>query len=472
MSSIKMPDYQSMDGLRQRSWSWLLRYAILPAGDLAFGQGLMARLRFLEQAQWWDPERLAAYRDRALNSLLKVAYSEVPFYRDLLDRAGVTPDDIRRPGDLCSLPVVTKTLLRAGYPHLTTRSTGRKTHEACSSGSTGTNFRVKEDSETAGLHRASFLLALGWAGWRLGDPHLQAGITPERSLDRRLKDSFLRCHYVSARDLSDASLDKALDVLESHNIQHLFGFPGSLYCLAQRARQRGWNRPLRSMVTWGDNLYPHYRRIIQQTFAAHVFDTYGCGEGIQMSAQCGRSNTYHIHTPDVVVECADDSGRPVAAGQLGQLLLTRLHPGPMPLIRYQIGDVGVMGNGRLCECGRGYDIMESIQGRDTDIVMTPSGNHLVVHFFTGILEHFPEIESFQVVQEEIESIVLRIVPTREFGGGTAAKIVAALHDKGARDLRIDVDVVPEIPLAPSAKRRFVIAKPFRESRLQRESRAS
>jgi len=449
-----------MEALRQRSWSWILRHAILPAGDLAFGQGLMARLRFLEQAQWWDRERLCAYRDRALNSLLKVAYSEVPFYRDLLNNAGVKPEDIRRPEDLGSLPVVTKALLRVGYPHLTTRNTGRKTYEACSSGSTGTNFRVKEDAETAGIHRASFLLALEWAGWRLGEPHLQTGVTPERSFDRQLKDSLLRCHYLSARDLSDASLDLALDLLESHRIQHLWGYPGSLYCLALRAQQRGWNRPLRSIVTWGDNLYPHYRRLIQQVFAARIFDTYGCGEGMQISAQCGRSNTYHVHTPDVVIECADDAGRPVAAGQLGQLLLTRLHPGPMPLIRYQIGDVGVMGNGRLCECGRGYEIMESIQGRDTDIVITPSGNHLVVHFFTGILEYFAEIESFQVIQEEIDSILLRIVPTGAFGDGTAARIVAALQQQGAGDLRIDIDVVPEIPLAPSGKRRFVIAKPI------------
>ena len=461
-----------MDGLKQRSWSWLLRNAILPAGDLAFGQGLMARLRFLEEAQWWDPERLSVYRDHALSSLLKVAYDEVPFYRNLMNDAGTKPDDIRRPSDLWRLPVVTKKALGADYPHLTTRNTGRKAYEACSSGSTGTNFRVKEDSETAGIHRASFLLALEWAGWRLGEPHLQTGITPERSLDRQLKDSLLRCHYVSARDLSDSSLDATLELLESYRIQHLWGYPGSLYCLAQRARESGWNRSLRSIVTWGDNLYLHYRQKIEHTFKTRILDTYGCGEGVQIAAQCGQANTYHVHTPDVVVECVDDSGRAVGSGQLGQLLITRLHPGPMPLIRYQIGDVGVMGNGQLCRCGRGYEIMESIDGRDTDIVLTPAGNHLIVHFFTGILEHFAEVESFQVVQEEIESIVLRIVPSKEFSNDTAARIVSTLQEKGARGVRIDVELVDVIPLAPSGKRRFVIARPFGGARSSVERQES
>src|ERR687885_889744 len=143
------------DGLRRRSRSWLLRNVILPLGDLAFGQGLMRRLRFLEEAQWWDAERLRASRDRSLASLIEVAYGEVPFYRALMDGAGVKPGDVRRPQDLCKLPVVTKQMLRAGYPSLTTRNTGMKTFEARSSGSTGTNFCVREDAVTAGRHRAS-----------------------------------------------------------------------------------------------------------------------------------------------------------------------------------------------------------------------------------------------------------------------------------------------------------------------------
>jgi phenylacetate-CoA ligase len=424
----------------------------------------MRRLRFLEEAQWWDQERLASYQDEALSSLIRVAYHDVPFYRRLLDDAGIESASIRRRQDLMRLPIVTKQQLRAGYPHSTTRSTGQKPYEVSSSGSTGTNFRVQEDAETAGIHRAAFLLALEWSGWQVGEPHLQTGITLNRSVDRRLKDFLLRCHYVSAYDLTDANLDAALRVLDGDRIRHLWGYPGSLYCLAQRAIQAGWNRPLRAVVTWGDNLYAHYRETIERAFTARVFDTYGCGEGIQIAAQCGEGNTYHIHTPDVIVDCLDDAGRPVAPGQLGNLIVTRLHPGPMPLIRYQIGDVGVIG-ARRCRCGRGYDVMESIQGRDTDLVMTPGGNRLVVHFFTGILEHIPEIDCFQVIQDELEAIVVRVVPSNgvsRFSNETAKTIVSRLRQSGTDDLKITVEPVAEIPVSPSGKRRFVIASRSRD----------
>lgn len=449
---------RGLDELGQRSWSWLLKRVLLPAGDLALGQRMIKRLRFLEQAQWWEPERLAEYRDRKLTSLMEVAFREVPFYRQLMKDAGVEPGDIRRPDDLCKLPVVTKNMLRSGYPERTTRATGFKTYEASSSGSTGANFFVKTDSETEGWYRASFLLACEWAGWQIGEPHLQTGMTLKRSRGRWLKDFILRCHYVSAFDLGNSQLDQSLDLLERKKIQHLWGYPGSLYFLARRALERGWNQPLSSIVTWGDNLYPEYRQTIESAFKTRVFDTYGCAEGIQISAQCGQMNTYHIHNLDVVAEFLDDQGNPVSPGQTGNLILTRLHAGPMPLIRYQVGDLATRGGTRRCECGRGYELMESIQGRDTDVVVTPSGNRLIVHFFTGVVEHFPEIESFQVTQEEIDSIVLRIVPTKEFSADSTARIIAQLQEKGASDMRIDVELVAEIPVAPSGKRRFVISK--------------
>jgi len=137
----------------------------------------------------------------------------------------------------------------------------------------------------------------------------------------------------------------------------------------------------------------------------------------------------------------------------------------MPLIRYQVGDVGIKEGTGSCECGRGYDVMGSIQGRDTDIVITPSGNRLIVHFFTGVLEHFPEVDSFQVVQEELGSIVLRLMPAKGFSKEAAARIVSNLQEKGASDIVIKIEVVTEIPLPPSRKRRFVVsnvAKPLSE----------
>jgi phenylacetate-CoA ligase len=419
---------------------------------------MLRRLGFLERAQWWDADRVAAERDARLRDLVRVAYEEVPLYRSLFEQAGIRPVDIQGKGDLRKVPAVTKQILRAAYPDRVTRPTGRRTYEASTSGSTGKNFKVREDDRTAARYRAAFLLAAGWTGWQAGDRHLQLGMNLTRDSARRLKDRLLRCQYVSAYDLTDSSLDRTLDVIQDRHILFLWGYPGSLYYLARRARSLGWNTPVHAAVTWGDTLFPEFRRTIQDTFRTTVFDTYGCAEGIQVSAQCGAGPWYHVHELDTIVEYVDDDGAPVPQGTPGNLLLTRLYPGPMPLIRYQVGDVGTSGAGRTCGCGRSWEVMEDIRGRRTDVVITPNGNRLIVHFFTGILEYFTEIDTFQVVQDASDHILIRIVPAGPVDGGLPGRVIAAIRQKGAGDLSIDVETVGEIPPTAGGKRRFVVSQ--------------
>ncbi|MBM3883157.1 MAG: phenylacetate--CoA ligase family protein [Verrucomicrobia bacterium] len=447
-----------VQSLGEKAWGLVLRNGLLPIGDLVFGQRMMRRLRFLEQAPWWDFERLAAERNRALQHLVQVAYAEVPLYRELMDKACVRPDEIQTPDDLQRLPVVTKELLRENYPARTTRKTGRRVFEARTSGSTGTNFRVAHDNYTAGWYRASFLSALGWAGWRFGERHVQTGMAYARSFQKKLKDWLLSCHYVPANKLDDASLDQTREAMEDRRINHLRGYPSSLYYLARRAREKGWNRPLASLVTWGGNLYPHYRRTMEDVFKVRVHDTYGCAEGIQISAQCGCGDTYHVHALDTVLELLDQDGRPVSPGEPGHVVLTRLHPGPMPLIRYRVGDIARAGTAARCACGRGFPTMAGIQGRDTDVVVTPSGKRLIVHFFTGILEHFSEVGSFQVVQQRPEAMLLRIKPTPTYSKTVERTLIGRLRELGADDLAIEVETVTELALTPGGKRRFTISQ--------------
>jgi phenylacetate-CoA ligase len=428
----------------------------MPAGDRLFGQQLIRRLRFLREAQWWPRERIEAYRAEALRALLATAHAEVPFYRELWDQHGVRVADIQNPAGLARLPFVTKNLIRPAYPDRITRPTGQKTYEVSSSGSTGANFRVREDFATAGHYRAAFMLVLEWSGWRTGVRHMQTGMTSRTSLDRRLKDFFFRTHYVRAFDLTDAHLDKALDELERHRIDHLWGYPGSIYYLARHARKRNWNRPLTGIVTWGDMLYPHQRREAESVFGTRVVDTYGCGEGIQVSAQCGFGDHYHTQDLDTVVEYVDDAGNPVPPGTPGNVLLTRLHPGPMPLIRYRVGDVATARAQLTCACGREWGQLESLQGRESDAVVTPDGNRLIVHFFTGILEYFTEVDQFQVVQTEADRLLVRIL-TADYSPELGRRIVQALASKGITGMTIEVEPVADIPASPSGKRRFVMS---------------
>ena len=113
--------------------------------------------------------------------------------------------------------------------------------------------------------------------------------------------------------------------------------------------------------------------------------------------------------------------------------------------------------------------MEAILGRDSDIVVTPSGNRLIVEFFNGIFDDFPEVNAFQVVQESVDAVYVAVVPNQDFSEKTNSALISAMQSNGAADLKIHINRVNQIPLTPGGKRRFVINKmPKRESLLQRQ----
>ena len=444
--------------LSSRSITWFDRNILLPLADSATGSRMMRRLRFLETAQFWPREHVEKEQARLLREVLRIAYHEVPFYHELFDQHRINIDAIQTPADLSRLPIVTKEGFRKAPESSLQRPTGQKVYRAYTSGSTGKNFFVFEDARTAGWYRATFLLTLEWSGWNIGDRHIQTGMNLNRDFQRRTKDTLLRSYYVSAFDLSDRSLSAMLDIMERKNIRHVFGYPGSLYYLALQAREVGWNTKLKSVVTWGDNLLPAHRRLIESTFGCKVYDSYGCAEGFQVAAQCGHGSDYHLHDFDVVVEFVRDNGLPTEPGETGAVVVTRLVAGPMPLIRYRMGDAAVGGSPDICSCGRSLGRLTAIRGRESDIIVTPDGNRLIVHFFTGILEHFKEVDSFQVVQHELDAMTVNVVPSQPgWQASVGDRIRQSLLSKGANGMRITVQPVAAIPLTNAGKRRFVVA---------------
>lgn len=279
----------------------------------------------------------------------------------------------------------------------------------------------------------------------------------ERGVIKALKDKVLRCEYVSAFDLSDEALDRMLSMVESKGLRYVMGYAASLYLLADRARRRDQRIRLDGVVSWGDNLFPHYRATIEEVFGCKVIDTYGCGEGLQIAAQCGAPERgYHVFMKHVLVEILDKD-QPARPGELGDIVVTRLHAGAMPLIRYKVGDVGRMAPAGQCSCGRGLELLLSIDGRASDIVVTPSGKKLIVHFFTGIFEFARSIDTFQVVQNSSSSISVRVVPKGQFDAQEWDRLRTEILTKGDPQLRVELELVDSIPVSASNKRRFVVS---------------
>ena len=72
---------------------------------------------FQEDIETASREEIEQWQNEGLVSVVKRVYENVPYYRDLMDKAGVTPDDIKSTADLPKLPFITKDDLRDAYPY-------------------------------------------------------------------------------------------------------------------------------------------------------------------------------------------------------------------------------------------------------------------------------------------------------------------------------------------------------------------
>ena len=64
-----------------------------------------------------SPEKLREIQSQRLVETVQYVYEHVPYYRDLMDKKGVTPADIRSVDDLPKLPFLKKDDLREAYPY-------------------------------------------------------------------------------------------------------------------------------------------------------------------------------------------------------------------------------------------------------------------------------------------------------------------------------------------------------------------
>jgi phenylacetate-CoA ligase len=432
----------------------------LPAADLVLGQRVRPLFDELLAFQWASEETIERYRARRLTELVRFSAERVPFYRMALQERGLQPHDVEHPDQLPLLPVLSKQDLRDKFDALTVDGYKGRTYLMKSSGSTGAQTSVLIDKACNDEVFATQLLFWAWGGFAVGQPHLQTGMSLNRGATKRLKDLLFRCAYTSAFDLTEAAAETILRQIDRRGIRALFGYASSLYVLARHLDARGLTRPMDCIFTWGDSLFPHYRAVIERVFQCRVNDCYGLGEGLQCAAQCESHDALHEAMHGVIVEIVDHDGAPVPIGQLGRVVVTRLTPGPMPLIRYDTGDVAHFVEG-ACACGRALRRISRIQGRATDIVTTPAGDRLIVHFFTQIFEMLPEIAQFQVRQERPDSIAILYVKGEDFEPGVLGRIRAEIGAHCRYPLEVEFTEVEVIPLERSNKRRFVVSSvPF------------
>jgi phenylacetate-CoA ligase len=235
----------------------------------------------------------------------------------------------------------------------------------------------------------------------------------------------------------------------------LTGYPSALVKIALQHEDPGKSLGnLRQLLTGGEYLAPHQRRLLEQRFGVPVTDTYGASEFNLGAWQCTESGHYHVCDDSVLLEVCRD-GLPVEPGEEGDVLVTVLHSRHMPLIRYDMGDRAIAG-GAPCSCGKPFTTIKSFEGRIMDYLVHPDGTHFhPLHLANElILEAFDWMAEYQLVQESAWLFRLQIVPLREVTAGELESLHRVLQRKLAEGVELKIENVEDIPAGNNGKYRF------------------
>lgn len=427
-----------------------------------------ARARQLRAQQFAPPGEWQARQRQRVQALLVHAQAQVPYYRRLLAERGVTRPEQITAATLRLLPVLTKRELSGAFTELLAGDvSARSSFRNTSGGSTGEPTVFVQDRDYAAWAEATKLLFDSWTGFELGERRVRLwGSTRDLfsgpGLRRHLGQAVMNERWLNAFEMTPDTMDRYVQVIDTFRPALLLGYSDALFTLAQHIQARGVKlRPPRAVMSSAGNLYPAARQTIAAAFGAPVFDRYGSREVGDVACECA-SGTLHLNPWTHLVEILDDQGRALPPGEVGRVTVTVLGNWSMPLLRYDIGDLGALAPARRCACGRSLPALSGLHGRTTDCFVLPSGGRVMaeamIHLI-GVELALPNLQKFQVVQRAPAQVTLRLV-TR-----SGEPLHAADEERVRRGLRrmlLD-EVTPEleycerIPPSPSGKYRYTVS---------------
>ena len=128
----------------------------------------------------------------------------------------------------------------------------------------------------------------------------------------------------------------------------------------------------------------------------------------------------------------------------------------MPLIRYSVEDVGVPSD-RVCKCGRGLPIMESVVGRVADFLKRVDGTLVAgVSLVERTLTAVAGVEQMQLVQNKLEEVVVYIVKSGRCDKAIMADLTTEFESALGKNMKIIYKFVEVIPQEKTGKYRFSI----------------
>lgn len=327
-----------------------------------------------KEAECATPEARQKLQLERLQASVERVYSRVPFYRQKLDQAGVSPDSITCLKDIARLPFTTKSDLRETYPYgLLACKQSELVEIHTSSGTTGTPVVGAYTEADIDVWSDVMARTLSMAGCEKGD-------TVQNGYGYGLFTGGFGVHYGARRiganivPISSGNTRRQLMMMRDFGATLLTCTPSYCLYLAEAAREEGMDfhaLPLKAgcfgAEPWSENM----RVEIEAKLAIRAHDIYGLTEliGPGVASECECQNGQHVNEDYFYPEIINpDTGEVLPDCEKGELVITSLKREGSPLLRFRTRDITFLMR-EPCACGRTTVRIHRLLGRTDDLMI-------------------------------------------------------------------------------------------------------
>jgi phenylacetate-CoA ligase len=428
-----------------------------------FGRNVARQAELIRERATWSVERLEQFRVARFREILMHAASTVPYYTKLFAAAGFDAAGFQSFQQLESIPSLTRELVRERFADL--RSTvvpDEAVVRRSTGGTSGAPVTVlldrAGDVERMLVNHRMYALM----NRTLGTPTLMIAGSPIDSvawttLRDRVKNRVFGIEVASSFNLTTAALGEIVQRLQTGRYGWVIAYASVFDILA--AHVAGNDRQLRipNIIPCAELVSDAQRERWRDAFGAAVFEIYGSREMTSIAGELPDHRNMAVATDVYHLEILDEEGRALPHGQPGLITISTLCERGMPLIRYQLGDVGVL-EPPPAGSPIPFPRLRITHGRVLDVICCPNGKMLPGEFFPHLMK---EVESsvhrFQVVQTEIDRLVVRLVPRPTFEPSIQEYLRGHIQSQVGDEVRIEFELVDEIELSTSGKYRPTIS---------------
>ncbi|MEA2509430.1 MAG: phenylacetate-CoA ligase [Actinomycetota bacterium] len=441
--------------------------------------------------RYWNPVTetmpradLAELQLRKLQTQLHHLYDHSPFYRQRMDTAGRSPDQIGSLDDYFKrFPILfrddlTKAELeRPPYGTLAAVDPKYAVFHHQTSGSTGAPpIRSFDTARDWTWVSDMWATALTGMGVREGDRAVAA-------FGYALFIGFWGAHYgiqrMGCEMLSTGGLDtqKRIELIMDLGINVFLTTPTYALRVAQVATELGVDlandSPISLVVTSGEPRPQSTRKIVEDVFDAYVADCAGMTEaGTVFMFECVEDpGGMHIIETDVIEEVLNPETRqPVDYGEQGVRVMTTLGREGIAVLRYWTNDLVVRKPYTECSCGRTWDLYEGgIRGRADHLRKVRGVWFTPIMVEDLVRSKFPDIDEFQIKLAKVQGIDALIIQLEPLAS-TPHERYEDLRARFGVEAKRALTLTPEVEVViPGTLPRFEMkAKRFEDIRQQSE----